>query len=95
MKRVLLACAAAFSLTMVGCGLGAEDQGSGSTLQSQSQELKTATDGTTVCSSDKVLVCHKDPDDTFNVLCVAASAVDTHIAHGDYVGDCYVDAGTL
>ncbi|MBR9914643.1 MAG: T9SS type A sorting domain-containing protein [Algicola sp.] len=57
----------------------------------------TASDETTVVSVDvtcgnsnngKVLVCHRTMSGDFNTLCIAPSAVQSHLDHGDILGEC-------
>ncbi|MGS2726308.1 proprotein convertase P-domain-containing protein [Psychroserpens sp. BH13MA-6] len=57
----------------------------------------TASDETTVVSVDvtcgnsnngKVLVCHRTLSGDFNTLCIAPSAVQSHLDHGDILGEC-------
>lgn len=41
-------------------------------------------------SEDQVTICHVPPGNPANqhTITVGASAVDAHMAHGDYMGDC-------
>lgn len=39
----------------------------------------------------KVLVCHQTSNTTVQTICIAASAVPTHLAHGDKLGICGTD----
>jgi len=45
------------------------------------------------CNGNKVLICHVPPGNTSNrhEICVSPSAVDTHLANGDYLGPCCPD----
>ena len=45
----------------------------------------------TIGSGTKVLVCHKTNNTTMQTICIAASAVPTHLAHGDKLGVCGTD----
>jgi hypothetical protein len=42
------------------------------------------------CGENKITICHipSGNADTSNTICIAQSALDAHIAHGDYLGDC-------
>ncbi|PLX01503.1 MAG: hypothetical protein C0595_14415 [Marinilabiliales bacterium] len=44
---------------------------------------------------DKVLVCHIPPGNVgeAHTICISPNAVAAHLAHGDYLGECYDDAG--
>jgi len=41
-------------------------------------------------NNDKVVLCHLNGNGTQQTLCVASSAVETHLSHGDFLGACDV-----
>ena len=43
------------------------------------------------CNPEKILICHKEK----NEICVAESAVDAHLAHLDYLGECVEEETTF
>jgi hypothetical protein len=46
------------------------------------------------CGRDlqKVLICHKEGQKGWQTVCISATAVPAHLAHGDYLGNCNASA---
>jgi len=43
-----------------------------------------------ICGANKVLVCHRPPDNPSNShnICISKNAIPDHTGHGDYIGPC-------
>jgi len=52
---------------------------------------KTISIENTSCGNNKILVCHKDPNNPSKpqeTICINRSSLSTHLAHGDCIGSC-------